>query len=152
MELEATLQWTDIVTRMAAAYAIEPAIILAIIYVESRGDPTALNQTSMATGLMQVMPQEAHAMFCLRPPSEVLLDPETNIAWGLKILSTYIEQEGTLWAAIYRYSGGKAWRSQAEFTHSFWLPFAEAWAEIEQQLRAQEQDGRLRIRHRNNSR
>ena len=139
MELEATLRWTDMATRLAAPYGINPAVILAMIYVESRGDPVAMNPKSMATGLMQVMPKESHVMFADRPTSAELLDPEINIAWGLKVLSYYMHKEnGSLSGAIYRYSGGSSWRNMNDFVARYWLVFAEAWALIELAMRGPE--------------
>lgn len=139
MELEATLEWLDLVRDLAEPYSIEPAIILAMIYVESRGKPLAVNHRSMASGLMQVMPQEAGDVFSDRPTSAELLDPETNITWGLKILNGYMKASGaTTWWALYRYSGGKTWPSQEDFTRAYWIPFTRAWAEVEQELRARE--------------
>ena len=136
MDLMATLQWVELATRIAALHQYEPAMVLALIYMESRGNPAALNETSMATGLMQVMPREAGPVFQGRPTSRELLDPETNILWGLKILrGLRTAPGGTLRSAIYHYTGGKEWPSQEEFKRTYWLPFTQAWSAIERQLR-----------------
>lgn len=138
MDLENTLRWTEKVTLLAKPFGYEPAIVLAIIYVESRGNPSSINQTSMATGLMQVMPRESNEeIFASRPLSFELLDPEVNIIWGLKVLRWSHRDEPSLWGALYRYSGGQAWQSEKRFTETYWMPFCEAWAEIAMALREQ---------------
>lgn len=54
----------------------------AIIRIESNGNPNAIG-ADQDTGLMQVMPREAGYA---RPTQAALLDPDTNIEWGVKIL------------------------------------------------------------------
>lgn len=135
MELEATLAWTPLVSTLAAAFSIDPALVLAIIYVESRGDALAYNRTSMATGLMGIMPRGAGEMFQDRPTRRELHSPGTNILWGLRILHSHlIAPGGTIWSAVYSYTGGDVWDSREDFVEKYWLPLTEAWARIELEL------------------
>lgn len=137
MSLEDTLKWGPIVTALVAGCPppIEVSAILAIIYIESRGDPGAINDKSMATGLMQIMPHESNPeMFGNRPTQEELLDPGTNIAWGIRILSHCLTKDDTLQGALYHYSGGTYWESRARYDAIYWMIFVQIRAQIEQRL------------------
>lgn len=148
MDLTTVLQWKPLVAGIAAPYNIEPIVILAIIWLESRGDPEAFNAISQATGLMQVIPQEAGSPFEDRPTIDELRDPRTNIEWGIKILAFCEKREkGNLWGAIYRYSGGGAWSSYGAFTQAYWKPFQATKRLLGKKMKALElgkdNDGRL---------
>jgi soluble lytic murein transglycosylase-like protein len=81
------------------------------MHVESSCRPSAINKTSGATGLMQVIPTRWG-----RPPQSYLLDPANNIDWGVRILrewhkyckSPKIRNHGETIenCALRRYSGG----------------------------------------------
>jgi len=57
---------------------LSPWVLLAVWWLESRWEPTAVNTSSLATGLGQVMPKEAGSIFSDRPTMDELKDPETN--------------------------------------------------------------------------
>jgi soluble lytic murein transglycosylase-like protein len=100
---------------------VDPLHIAAIILVESEGIPTAYNKGSKATGLMQVMPREAGAVFRDRPRAAELLDPAMNIRWGCQILAAYLKREGgNLRRAVWRYSGGTTWASFELYEQRYW--------------------------------
>lgn len=148
MSLEDTLKWAPIVTALVAGCPppIEISAILAIIHIESRGDPGAINAKSMATGLMQIMPRESNPeIFGNRPTQKELLDPGTNIAWGIRILSHCLTKDPTLRGALYFYSGGAYWESPARYDAQYWLKFVRIRAQIKHQLLGLEKDddGRL---------
>lgn len=131
MELEAVLQWAELVRGIVGIDKV--AITLAIIWVESRGKPDVINARSGATGLMQIMPYDPERtgeMFVGRPTSEELCESEVNVKWGIRILRYYYKEEGDLWGALYRYSGGKTWESYADFNKRYWVPFSKARGEI----------------------
>lgn len=135
MDFAPVLQWKPLVEEIAALYSIEPLVILAVIWLESRGDPAAFNNVSQATGLMQIIPQEAGPPFGDRPTIAKLRDPRINIEWGIKILGYYKRKEkGNLWGAIYRYSGGDSWGSYARFTHAYWKPLLASKRLLAKQL------------------
>jgi len=142
MNLEATLQWYDLVVQLAPG--IEPATILAMIWIESRGDSEAFNAGSQATGLMQIMPYEAGAIFADRPTIEELKDARTNILWGIEVLKYSLHRgDGGLYEALYLYSGGAAWKSPQDFIQKYWKPFLKVRRRIKAELRKREPNGRL---------
>lgn len=70
------------VQRYARRYALNPQIVLAIIWVESRFDPRAKSHAG-ARGLMQLMPRTARALTeKLSIPNKSLSDPAHNIQLG----------------------------------------------------------------------
>lgn len=148
-DLAQTMQWADLVEELTHNGDIEANVILAVIYIESRGDPNAINKKSKATGLMQIMPQEAGPVFDDRPTSEELLNPTVNITWGIKILHYFMGKEGSLWGGLYRYSGGKTWPSYGDFITRYWKPFSEVREAIQGELdkkwleEARQRDARL---------
>ncbi len=127
IDLEMTMQWEPLVAELAKPYGIEVSEVLAIIYMESKGDPIAVNRISKATGLMQVMPKEAGEPFLDRPTQEDLKDPRINIQWGCKILAEAHAKAAEIGKgrrrAIYFYTGGEAWSSEEDFLNRYWAPF-----------------------------
>lgn len=112
--MEHILAWEPLVAEIAPQYGLPVSLVLAIISVESNGNPAAFNKKSGATGLMQVIPSEYAPADWNRPTKEELLNPETNVAWGCKILSWFRKEEsGDLTLALYRYSGGGVWLKHA---------------------------------------
>lgn len=147
--LEQTLQWVDLVKEIAGPAGIQPAVVLAIIWMESRGNADEFNHISQATGLMQVIPCEAGVRFADRPTIEQLQDPRTNVTWGVRILADYLKRKDGLWEALYYYSGGPAWSSPQHFTRAYWERFRSVKIHVERKLREKEtSDGRLPIRDR----
>jgi len=148
--MENTLRWADLVTEIVPPMGIEPLVVLAIIWMESKGNPDEFHHISLATGLMQVIPQEAGGRFEDRPTIEQLRNPRTNIEWGARILQDYLNRKGSLYEALYHYSGGPVWASPRRFTNVYWVPFQRAKAHLQRKLKArEEQNGRLRVQHRN---
>lgn len=144
MTLESVMSWISLVTTLTSTCQppIDAAVILAIIYRESRGDPNAINPHSGATGLMQVMPREANPkIFGDRPTQEELLDPETNITWGIRILSYCLREGRSLKDGLYYYSGGPAWKSVSLYEERYWRPFLRFRLQIAVQLRETKTDG-----------
>lgn len=136
------LQWQPLVEQIAGTYGIEPLVILAIIWLESKGDPKAFNDITQATGLMQVIPCEAGVPFQNRPCVVELKDPRTNVEWGCKILAFALRQSnGDLSGALYRYSGGSAWTNHQAFVDQYWRPFRTTKRLLQKKMRSR--DGRL---------
>ena len=94
------------VTTAAEKYSLPPAVLLAIISIESRFREKARGANN-ATGLMQVVPS-AHRNL-LRNGKD-LTDPEVNIDVGSSILYGYKRAAGgDLDAAMKNYGGSKAY-------------------------------------------
>jgi murein DD-endopeptidase MepM/ murein hydrolase activator NlpD len=77
----------------AGRYGLDPTLLAGVVDYESSGNPGAVNRSSGATGLGQVMPREAG--FSGRPSRQELLDPDTNLDWSARILSEGIRRYGT---------------------------------------------------------
>ncbi len=69
------------IERMGLKYGVDPVLVMALIYQESRFDPKASSQSG-AKGLMQILPKTAAEMGFKNPDSH-----EENIHAGVKYLS-----------------------------------------------------------------
>lgn len=98
-------QITQAVMASASKYSLPPALVLAIISIESRFKETARG-THGATGLMQVVPA-AHRRLVQHID---LTQPAANIDAGSAILRGYIESaQGDVAAALKSYGGSTAY-------------------------------------------
>ena len=85
-------KFLETVNRHASATGIDPALIFAIIYQESRFNPNAVSQAN-AYGMMQLVPtsggleafQKVHGA-SQQPTPEYLMDPDNNIQLGATYL------------------------------------------------------------------
>jgi soluble lytic murein transglycosylase len=98
-----------IVERNARRFGLDPLVVLAVIQVESRFDPTAVS-SQRAMGLMQLQPETAKELASnLGMPwtgDELLFDPDVNVLLGCAYLSRLSERFGDLDAALAAYSSG----------------------------------------------
>jgi soluble lytic murein transglycosylase-like protein len=76
------------VIAVAGRFGLDPALVMAVIEVESGRDPTALSPKG-AVGLMQVMPETA-ALVGFPEPA----DPAANLEAGCRYLATLMESFG----------------------------------------------------------
>jgi soluble lytic murein transglycosylase-like protein len=98
-------QITNAVMSSASKYSLPPALVLAIISIESRFRERA-HGTHGATGLMQVVPA-AHRRLVRNID---LTQPDANIEAGSAILHGYIESaQGNVAAALKSYGGSTAY-------------------------------------------
>ncbi|MBI2343822.1 MAG: lytic transglycosylase domain-containing protein [Deltaproteobacteria bacterium] len=101
-----TAAWMDdefraIIQEVARLYAIDPAIIAAIIHVESNFNPRARSHRG-AMGLMQLMPGTARMMGVSAP-----FDPVQNIRGGTRYFRSLLDQfEGDILLALAAYNAG----------------------------------------------
>ncbi|WP_459711481.1 transglycosylase SLT domain-containing protein [Paraburkholderia sp. 2C] len=103
---EKAVQISNAVRVASEKYALPPALLLAIISIESRFKEKAKGRNG-ATGLMQVVPS-AHRP--LLKNVKDLTEPDTNIAVGSAILYGYMKSAGgDLNAALKSYGGSKAY-------------------------------------------
>jgi soluble lytic murein transglycosylase-like protein len=97
---------SESVQAAASKYSLPPALLLAIISIESRFKEKARGANG-ATGLMQVVPQAHRGL--LRNVKD-LTDPDANIEVGSAILYGYMRSaNGDLNAALKNYGGSKAY-------------------------------------------
>src|ERR1700761_3719271 len=103
---EKAVQISNAVRVASEKYALPPALLLAIISIESRFKEKAKGRNG-ATGLMQVVPS-AHRP--LLKNVKDLTEPDTNIEVGSAILYGYMKSAGgDLNAALKSYGGSKAY-------------------------------------------
>ena len=90
--------------RAAREVGLDPLLVLAMISIESSFNPLA--ESSMgAKGLMQIIPRFHLAKLEPHGGEEAVLDPESNIAVGARILQEYVYRHGTLEAGLQQYNG-----------------------------------------------
>ncbi|MFB5153483.1 lytic transglycosylase domain-containing protein [Burkholderia orbicola] len=102
---ERAAKLADIVSVTATKYSLPPALVYAIISIESRFQEKARGQHG-ATGLMQVVPSAHRGM--LRNVKD-LTEPNANVEVGSRILSGYVKAAGgNVQAGLKSYSGGSS--------------------------------------------
>jgi soluble lytic murein transglycosylase len=144
-ELTLPLHHDDIIRQQARDKDLDPALIAAVIYEESR----FRDQTSHAgaRGLMQITPQTADAIAKhsggVRFKQEDLADPQINISYGAYYLRLLIDHYGgneTLAIAAYNAGSGNVdrWVVDAggadHFDRAEHIPFPETRAYVENVL------------------
>lgn len=106
----------------ASKYSLPPALLLAIISIESRFKETARGPNH-ATGLMQVVPS-AHKSLVRNID---LTDPEDNIEAGSAILHGYMTSaQGDVDAALKSYGGSRAYAEKVSLRARTFEPAAAA--------------------------
>ena len=111
------LEYEQLVRTNARRHDLDPALVAAVIYAESRFDPNA-RSPSGAVGLMQLLPDTAK--FIARKTGGTrfvvadLRDPEVNVRYGSWLLANLRERygdEATVLAAYHAGSGNvDAWQ------------------------------------------
>jgi hypothetical protein len=98
----------EIADRAAAAVLLEsrrarlsPSFVAAVLMVENTPMDTTAVSVAGAVGLMQVMPVHEGGLGC---PAD-LLEVESNICHGTRLLRMYIRRNRTVQAALRRYNG-----------------------------------------------
>lgn len=119
-DLTLPLQYQDIIREQAAAEHLDPALIAAVIYAETKFDPRT--SSAGAEGLMQIEP--ATARFLARRSDGYrfrvsdLASPQVNIAYGSYYLRYLLDEYGgSKVLALAAYNGGETnvdrWIAQA---------------------------------------
>lgn len=95
----------------AQAEKLDPALILAVMDIESRFDPRAVSRAG-ALGLMQLMPSTARWLAARREvplhSDEALFEVEINVALGAQYLRLMLDDLKDLEAALVAYNRGPA--------------------------------------------
>ncbi len=146
-EITLPLRHEDIIRQQAARKHLDPALIAAVIYAESKFN--ARDSSTGAKGLMQIQPDTAR--FIARRSGGTafsvadLSDPQTNISYGSYYLRYLLDgYDGNTTLALAAYNGGetnvddwirKSGRGAAGFRESD-IPFAETRAYVDRVLQA----------------
>jgi soluble lytic murein transglycosylase len=119
------LSYQDIIRRQAAERRLDPALLAAVIYAETKFD--ARTSSAGAEGLMQIEPQTAkylaHISGGTRFAVSDLWNPAVNIAYGSYYLRVLLDQfHGSVPLALAAYNAGAAnvqrWLAAAVARHS----------------------------------
>ena len=148
-EITLPLRHDDIIRQQAARKHLDPSLIAAVIYAESKFD--ARDSSTGAKGLMQIQPDTAR--FIARRSGGTaftvadLSDPQTNISYGSYYLRYLLDRyDGNATLALAAYNGGetnvddwvrRAGRGRAGF-RSTDIPFAETRAYVDRVLQARQ--------------
>jgi soluble lytic murein transglycosylase-like protein len=104
-------RFATLIDREAKRYGLDPALVRAVVAVESAYEPLAVSPKG-AVGLMQVIPAtaERYGLAADRTASveQKLKDPDTNVRIGARYLSDLIERFGQdLRLALAAYNAGE---------------------------------------------
>lgn len=104
------LEYEHIIRGHARNYELDPALLAAVIYAESRFDPSARSPAG-ALGLMQLLPETAEGI-ALRTGGDRfvvadLLDPEINVRYGSWYLDHLRDRYGDTRLALAAYHAGQ---------------------------------------------
>jgi soluble lytic murein transglycosylase len=113
------LRYESIVRGHARNYHLDPALVAAVIYQESKFRPTA-RSSSGAVGLMQLMPETAQGIAARTGGTnfrvEDLVDPEINVRYGSWYLRHLLDRYGDERLALAAYNAGEQnvdeWRQE----------------------------------------
>lgn len=135
------LEYEQLVTRNARAYDLDPALIAAVIYTESRFEPDAVSEAG-AIGLMQLMPDTGEWIATTtggeRFRVDDLYDPTTNVRFGSYYLGKLLEKyEGNLRIALAAYHAGQT-NADKWLKRGGRIGFADTRAYVENVLEARE--------------
>lgn len=104
------LEYEEIVRGHARNYRLDPALLAAVIYQESRFDARA-RSSSGAIGLMQVQPATARGIALRTGGSRFqvadLYEPELNIRYGSWYLRHLLDRYGDVRSALAAYNAGQ---------------------------------------------
>jgi peptidoglycan lytic transglycosylase len=147
-EFTLPLSYQDVIRQQAAEKHLDPALIAAVIYAETKFDPRP--SSAGAEGLMQILPQTAeflaHRSGATTFTTADLGTPQVNIAYGSYYLRYLLDEYGgNTVLALAAYNGGEAnvsqWLATAHARgHRFTvndIPFPETRAYVRKVLKAQ---------------
>ena len=115
VRLRYPLEYDHIVTGHAENYDLDPALLAAVIYRESKFDANA-KSSSGAIGLMQLLPDTAKGIALHTGGSQFevsdLYDPEINVRYGSFYLRRLLNKYGNVRLALAAYNAGQAQRGR----------------------------------------
>lgn len=104
------LEYQELVRKNARTFDVDPALIAAVIYTESRFRPDAVSEAG-AIGLMQLLPETGRWIAATggeRFRVEDLYDPKVNVRYGSFYLDLLLEKYGDVRFALAAYHAGQA--------------------------------------------
>ncbi|MBU0478165.1 lytic transglycosylase domain-containing protein [bacterium] len=126
--LAGPIKYAPIVYKSAQKYNIDPALIMAVIEIESKFNAKAVSKAG-ATGLMQIMPKTAKSLSrelnIKKYNKDFLYNPEINIKIGTYYLKKLLQEfNNDIDLSLGAYNGGigniKKWQRQKKE-----IPFEE---------------------------
>jgi peptidoglycan lytic transglycosylase len=113
------LHYREIVLGHSQNYHLDPALLAAVIYTESKFDADARSDRG-AVGLMQLLPETAKGIAARTGGSKFrvsdLENPEINVRYGAWYLRHLLDKYGSERLALAAYNAGQAnvdrWRTQ----------------------------------------
>ena len=96
-------QYEPLVLKASKIYDLPPALIKAVIHVESAFVKDAVSKKG-AQGLMQLMPGTADDIGVNNP-----FDPKANIFGGAKLIKRYLNEFRSLKKTLIAYNAGPVW-------------------------------------------
>jgi soluble lytic murein transglycosylase len=146
-DLGLPLRYQDLIRQQAAAKHLDPALIAAVIYAETKFEPST--SSAGAEGLMQILPQTAvylaHRSGATTFTTADLARPQVNIAYGSYYLRYLLDEyRGSTTLALAAYNGGEAnvnrWvavaRARGRNLRISDIPFPETRAYVQRVLAA----------------
>jgi soluble lytic murein transglycosylase len=111
------LEYEHIIRGHAANYGLDPALLAAVVYVESRFDPNA-ESAAGAIGLMQLLPETAEGIATRTGGTGFVVadlrNPEINVRYGAWYLRNLLHRYRDTGLALAAYHAGQgnvdAWR------------------------------------------
>lgn len=144
-EISLPLRHEDIIRQQARDKNLDPALIAAVIYAESRF-VSGRTSSAGAQGLMQITPDTAQGIAKRSGGTAFVLDdlatPQVNIAYGSYLLREHLDRyDGDVAAALAAYNAGpgKADEWGGASLRAEDIPYPETRAYVEKVLDAQRQ-------------
>ncbi len=109
MTLAFPIKYDDVIQRECSKYGIEPSLVRAVIWTESKFDEKAVSPAG-AVGLMQLMPPTAYYLAELMGKKieyDDLLRAEVSVELGVFYLRLMIERFGNVKTALCAYNAGE---------------------------------------------
>lgn len=103
------LEYQELVRKNARTFDVDPALIAAVIYAESRFRTDAVSEAG-AIGLMQLLPETGRWIAATggeRFRVEDLYDPKVNVRYGSFYLGRLLEKYGDVRFALAAYHAGQ---------------------------------------------
>jgi soluble lytic murein transglycosylase len=119
LRLRYPLRYEQIVRTHARNYRLDPALLAAVVYAESKFDPNARSAAG-AVGLMQLLPATAEGIAARTGGARFvvsdLYDPEINVRYGAWYLRHLLDKYRAERTALAAYHAGQAnvdrWRAR----------------------------------------